>query len=357
MRRTLSLAALAGLALGAISLSFVTDGWTQLGYLAGIRLQNTTPGTPDMGHMNVSGNAIFGGNVGIGTVTPVVKLDVRGGIGTNNVFGFTDVQQGASPFGVYMTAPALNSLSFHTFGLERMRVSPTGNVGINTTAPSQALHVNGNSFFSGSAKVGIGTQPLAPYGLSIFTGDNPNQLRLFRNGSFIIGIGSEDPPHLRLTGGDVGINIITVSPGFMLHVNGSAGKPGGGSWSNASDERLKKYIEPLTGSLERLLMLRGTTYEYIDPEAIHELPGQRIGMIAQEVERVFPDWVHETPNGYKAVTYRGFEALTVEALRDLRAEKDKQLAARDAKIASLRAELEELKSIVAALRGAMKVGK
>ncbi len=58
MRRTLSLAALACLALGAISLSFVKDGWTQLGYLAGIRLQNTTPGTPDIGHANVSGRMV-----------------------------------------------------------------------------------------------------------------------------------------------------------------------------------------------------------------------------------------------------------------------------------------------------------
>jgi len=49
-------------------------------------------------------------------------------------------------------------------------------------------------------------------------------------------------------------------------------------------------------------------------------------MIAQEVEEVFPDWVEENRRGHKTVTYRGFEALTVEALRDLRAEKDSQIA-------------------------------
>ena len=47
-------------------------------------------------------------------------------------------------------------------------------------------------------------------------------------------------------------------------------------------------------------------------------------MIAQEVEEVFPDWVSEGGHGYKTVTFRGFEALTVEALRDLREEKDRQ---------------------------------
>jgi hypothetical protein len=60
-------------------------------------------------------------------------------------------------------------------------------------------------------------------------------------------------------------------------------------------------------------------FEYIDPDAIHEFPGERIGMVARDVEGVFPDWVQTGADGYKRVTYRGFEALTVEALRDLRA--------------------------------------
>ena len=57
-------------------------------------------------------------------------------------------------------------------------------------------------------------------------------------------------------------------------------------------------------------------------------------MVAQEVEHVFPDWVGVNGRGHKTVTYRGFEALTVEALRELRQEKD-------AEIAALRSEMEE----------------
>ena len=95
-------------------------------------------------------------------------------------------------------------------------------------------------------------------------------------------------------------------------------------------------------SLEQLLALRGVSYSYIDPDAINEPHDTRIGMIAQEVEQVFPDWVDELDNGYKSLTFRGFEALTVEALRDLRAEKD-------AEIHSLRIEIAELKALVSAL--------
>jgi hypothetical protein len=142
------------------------------------------------------------------------------------------------------------------------------------------------------------------------------------------------------------LGLDTLNPNFMLHVNGTAGKPGGGSWSNSSDIRLKKNIEPLHGALDQLLCLQGVTFEYIDPDAIDELPGPRIGMIAQEVEQVFPDWVGKRIDGFKSVTYRGFEALTVEALRDLRAEKNAQIeslqAEKDADIALLRARVDAL---------------
>jgi hypothetical protein len=135
------------------------------------------------------------------------------------------------------------------------------------------------------------------------------------------------------TSGNVGI--ATTAPAFTLHVNGTAGKPGGGSWAAASDSRLKKNVEDLKGVLGKLLQLHGVTFEYKDPEAINELPGTQVGMIAQEVEKVFPNWVDEGADGYKRLTFRGFEALVVEALRELRDEKD-------AKIASLEERLERL---------------
>jgi len=50
--------------------------------------------------------------------------------------------------------------------------------------------------------------------------------------------------------------------------------------------------------------------------------GTRIGFIAQEVERVLPDWVGEKRDGTKMLTVRGFEALCVEALRELDGENE-----------------------------------
>ena len=95
------------------------------------------------------------------------------------------------------------------------------------------------------------------------------------------------------------------------------------------------------------MRLRGVTFEYKDPDSINELHGTRIGMLAQEVEEVFPDWVNEGGHGYKTLTFRGFEALTVEALRELRAEKDRQLAERDAEIELLQDKHAELEARLA----------
>jgi hypothetical protein len=111
----------------------------------------------------------------------------------------------------------------------------------------------------------------------------------------------------------------TTSPSaFELYVLGDAAKPGGGGWTAASDLRRKKGVRTLSGALAKLLSLRGVTFEYVDPASPMSLPGAQIGMIAQEVETVFPQWVSEDGEGYKYVTVRGFEALVVEAIREIR---------------------------------------
>ncbi len=153
--------------------------------------------------------------------------------------------------------------------------------------------------------------------------------------------------HTFIINGVDGVGINTNDPqGFILACNGAAAKPGGGSWSSLSDQRLKKHINTMDGALESMLRLRGVTFEYIDPEAINEAQGIRLGMVAQEVEDVFPQWVDERPDGYKYLTFSGFEALAVEALRELRAEKDAQIAAQEEQIDRLEARLKALEALI-----------
>jgi hypothetical protein len=108
-------------------------------------------------------------------------------------------------------------------------------------------------------------------------------------------------------------------------------------------------------SLERLLALRGVTFTYIDPDMPLYAPGIQTGMIAQEVERIFPEWINENAEGFKTLTYRGFEALTVEALRDLRAEKDAQIESLRQENAAQQTQLEELKKALEELRDQVRL--
>lgn len=125
--------------------------------------------------------------------------------------------------------------------------------------------------------------------------------------------------------------------------NGTAFKPGGGSFAATSDVRLKTDIRNLTGSLDRLMQLRSVHFRYKDETKYGK--GEQTGFIAQEMEKVYPEWVLDKADGMKAISFSGFESVTVQALRELRAEKDAQLSAAQARIA-------ELESQVAALRSA-----
>jgi hypothetical protein len=109
-----------------------------------------------------------------------------------------------------------------------------------------------------------------------------------------------------------------------------------GTCPEISDRRLKRGIAGLRGALASLLRLRGVTFEYNEAGREHGGPaGKRMGLVAQEVEEVFPEWVRMRQDGYRELAIHGFEALTIEALRELKAEND-----------ALREEIAELKAMV-----------
>jgi Chaperone of endosialidase len=74
-----------------------------------------------------------------------------------------------------------------------------------------------------------------------------------------------------------------------------------GAWSIATSVSFIAYPEETTDKvrarLERLLNLRGVTFEYADPVATGQMPGVQLGMVAQDVEQVFPSWVDTGADG------------------------------------------------------------
>jgi hypothetical protein len=113
-----------------------------------------------------------------------------------------------------------------------------------------------------------------------------------------------------------------ILDGGSLVVGGTPYCSNYSTFQNFSDARLKKNIQPMAGALESLLKLRGVTFEWKDPAG--HLPGVQRGFIAQDVEKVLPDWVGEGDQGMKtiAIPGRAFEAMTVESLRALKMENE-----------------------------------
>ncbi len=150
---------------------------------------------------------------------------------------------------------------------------------------------------------------------------------------------------------------IDPSPDIALQLTAdSAVKPGSDRWTIFSDKRLKTEIEPLQGALDKLLALQGRTFRWRDPATQGGRYDVEMGLIADDVQRVFPQWVRTAPNGYKTLTVSGFEALTAEALRELRAEKDHELGEKEREIQNLKSEISDLREMVEALAAQQNQG-
>jgi hypothetical protein len=79
-----------------------------------------------------------------------------------------------------------------------------------------------------------------------------------------------------------------------------------------SDLRLKSNIEQITGALAKVSLLRGVTFDMEN--------ARRVGVIAQEVQKVVPEVVSTTEQGYLAVSYGNLTALLIEAVKELSTE-------------------------------------
>jgi hypothetical protein len=90
-----------------------------------------------------SGSNTFAGAVGIEKTGPASALDVHGNIATDSVFGFSNVQELASPYLTYISAPTSGTLGFFPNGSQQMTITPNGTVGIGTTTPGTGLDMAG----------------------------------------------------------------------------------------------------------------------------------------------------------------------------------------------------------------------
>lgn len=90
-----------------------------------------------------------------------------------------------------------------------------------------------------------------------------------------------------------------------------------GNINSSSDIRLKDNIQTLEGSLDKVNQLRGVEYDRIDMRMKGEEKYHQLGVIAQEIEKVYPDMVNADVDGMKTVSYQQLIPVLIEAVKEL----------------------------------------
>ena len=131
-----------------------------------------------------------------------------------------------------------------------------------------------------------------------------------------------------------GTNSANRSDALVVKFNGDATLAG--NLNINSDARLKANIISLGSTLSKLLQIDGKSYTMKKDES----EKQKIGLLAQDIEKVFPELVSES-HGVKSVNYQGLVPVLINALKEQQAEIDR--------LKTQEERLERLERLVAAM--------
>jgi Chaperone of endosialidase len=226
--------------------------------------------------------------------------------------------------------------------VERARITSQGSLGIGTSAPRSVLEAdvpapaalgprltltNTGGGVNSAAAVDFNTFPPSATGTynpssriaAVDQGSWANDIVFSCNNAGAANNGLVE--RVRITsGGNVGIG--TPAPQFLLDVSGVVHAS---STSTSSDERFKTNVVPLVNALEKVATLRAVSFDWNGLyEALGRSTGRReIGVIAQDVEKVFPELVSTwNEERYRAVDYGRLTAVLIEAIKELKAQND-----------------------------------
>lgn len=146
--------------------------------------------------------------------------------------------------------------------------------------------------------------------------------------------------------------------GLKIDVYGGMGNASGGAsyryahydgdsnWDFGSDRRLKKDIVDVEPMLDRALKVQIRRFRWKDEDSSAK---HKLGVIAQELEELFPDMIGRTTNQrdqetYLSVGYSDFGMVAVKALQELKAKQDAELKAVRAEVKTVKDEMAELKA-------------
>ncbi len=120
-----------------------------------------------------------------------------------------------------------------------------------------------------------------------------------------------------------GTNVVDIYGDGWVVAYGNARKPGGGSWLATSDQRVKDVRGNFEKGLDEILGLNPVHYNYKDGnEAGYDSDVAHIGLVAQEVEPLFPESISEDHEGYLQLDTQPIDMAMINAIKELKSEND-----------------------------------
>ncbi len=377
-----------------ISTADGTASWTTPASLTGLPSVAGTANyvTKFIGTNSVGNSIIYdnGTNVGIGTTTPSTKLDVNGQIrirsgspGAGKV-----LTSDASGLATWTTPAAGPTVSGTTNYLPKFTGTTalgnsiifegTSKIGIGTNTPVNKLDVEGGMVI-GASYSGTTSAPangLSVQGITTIRGNSSSSgyvaneaypLQVFGharvNGALYVSdnisitrditAGTASSVH-NIYGRIQSVDNIMIGPtggtSGVLSVYGNAYKNSGSTWGSTSDARLKDIHGSFEKGLNEIMKLNPIEFNYKadNPEGYpSNSKDTQIGLIAQDVQKVFPEAVTEDEKGYLMLNAHPIYIAFINAIQQLK-------NSQDTSYAELKAENALLETRIAALEAKMK---
>jgi hypothetical protein len=99
----------------------------------------------------------------------------------------------------------------------------------------------------------------------------------------------------------------------LLNLFGTGNATLAGILTQLSDARLKRDITPINSTINDIQKINAYSYYWIDENRDRD---QQIGLLAQEVEKVFPRLVKRDAAGLLSVNYNGFVPLLIKGMQE-----------------------------------------
>jgi hypothetical protein len=178
---------------------------------------------------------------------------------------------------------------------------------MNTTA---AYDITGTHNYVSSSSVNVATQSgtLVALGSNASIGTNHATMSFHRPGAYAVNMGLDNDNVFRIGGWSAAANR------FQMDMSGNLTMAG--NVTAYSDVRLKTNIQTIENALDKVMQMRGVSYERIDNGE------KNVGVIAQEIKEVLPEVVleREGDDQYMSVSYGNIVGVLIEAIKELKAE-------------------------------------